>query len=124
MPFYIIYDHVTCVYYIIYGHVTGVGGFVRHTKEWVLNRKLHVIFLLNVLQRKKLLHEDGEKKGDGKINEDKIKMLRKKNSELVILSKELEDKVKTLKTENEQLVCIICSTIWSEGNNIHMEGRQ
>ncbi len=61
----------------------------------------------NVFQRKKLLHEDGEKKGDGKISEDKIKQLRKRNSELTSLCKELEDKVKTLKADMEQLVHIL-----------------
>ena len=44
----------------------------------------------------------------GKADEDKIKMLRKKNAELTTLTKELDDKVKALGVEKEQLVRIMC----------------
>ena len=37
--------------------------------------------------------------------EDKLKMLRKKNSELAALTKQLDDKYKALKVEHDQLVC-------------------
>lgn len=59
------------------------------------------------VQRKKLLQDDGEKRGGGKGGEDMVKALRKKNSELIVATKELEDKIKALKAENDQLVRII-----------------
>lgn len=56
------------------------------------------------MQRKKLAHDEGEKKGGGKGEEEKLKILRKKNSELAVSIKDLEDKIRVLKAENDQLV--------------------
>jgi len=59
------------------------------------------------VQRKRLVHDDDDKKGGvaGKgALEDKIKVLRKKNSELTSLTKQLDDKYRALKSEHDQLV--------------------
>lgn len=54
-----------------------------------------------------LLQEDGEKRASGsKASEEKVKTLRKKNAELMALTKELDDKLKALKADNDQLVCL------------------
>ena len=57
------------------------------------------------VQRKRLLHDDGEKKTGSKVSDEKVKIMRKKNAELMALTKELDDRIKTLKSENDQLVC-------------------
>lgn len=56
-------------------------------------------------QRKAAVKEGGE--GDGKGAEEKLKRLRKRNAELVALTRQLDDRTKTLKMENEQLVNIL-----------------
>ena len=52
------------------------------------------VYVCVCVQRKKLQFQE----------EDKIKALRKKNSELSASVKELDDRMKLLKTENDQLV--------------------
>lgn len=56
----------------------------------------------NATLRKKL-RDDGEKRTAAKGDEEKLKSLRKKNSELTEKNRELDEKLKILKAENDQM---------------------
>ena len=66
--------------------------------------------LLVVCQRKRLVHDDDDKKGGGAGKSAEVKVLRKKNTELTALAKQLDDKYRALKLEHDQLVsqCLCC----------------
>jgi len=68
--------------------------------------------LINVKQEnaqlRKKLSKDGSDGSDIHTNkevDEKMKKLRKRNTELVSLAKQLDERCKALKMENEQLVC-------------------
>ena len=51
--------------------------------------------------------EDKKRRGEGGKALMDVKVLRKKNSELMALIKQLDDKQKTLKAEHDQLVSLL-----------------
>lgn len=92
------------VYNPLQNRINDLQAHCKKVEEQVLNLKQE-----NAQLRKKLSKDggDGSDINTNKEVEEKMKKLRKRNTELVSLAKQLDERCKALKAENEQLVRIL-----------------